>query len=566
VPLKSWTIIACLALVVGCTDAGRGSTSDNEAGRPVWVESGATYSPPPLDRGVQPASGWLESACELPRDMLRRIWLGHFPGRSPELQVVPREPHLFGSFIGQTHSGPWDYVQEVPLVFYGPGFIKPTGEISLDRDVTVADVAPTYAELLGVEPPSDRGHALNEILVPEADRSGRPRLIVTVVWDGGGNNVLDAWPRSWPNLARLIERGAAVRDATVGSSPSVTPAVHTTIGTGTFPDEHGIMGIHQREDDGDLVAPFPGRQAGKMIVPTLADTYDLSTGNAALVGMIAFKNWHMGMIGHGAGWPGGDKDIVAIIDQQEDITGNPDVYELPSYLNRVPGLGAVIRNVDLDDGELDSKWMGHEILDKPAARRDTPVWSLFQTKLIKKLFEREGFGADDVPDLFYTNYKQLDEIGHEWNMLYPEMKPSLEYLDGELKNLKLFLDNKVGRNRWVLVVTADHGQGPLAEAARAWPIQRGHMVDDIAAHFDVAAKEIFEQAIPTGAFVNRAGLKRSGITIEEIADFLLTYTIGDNIPPGMDVPDQYKTRLNEPLFAAAFPSDQRRRIMSCATS
>jgi predicted AlkP superfamily pyrophosphatase or phosphodiesterase len=301
-----------------------------------------------------------------------------------------------------------------------------------------------------------------------------------------------------------------------------------------------------------------------MVVPTLADTYDLSTGNAALIGMIAFKNWHLGMIGHGAGWPGADKDIAALVDQRENITINEDVYELPSYLNRVGGLNAVIRDIDLDDGELDSKWMGHEILDKPAPRRDTPVWSLFQTRLIKEMLRREGFGDDEVPDLFYTNYKQLDEIGHEWNMLYPEMKPALEYLDGELADLQRFLDEEVGRNRWVLVVTADHGQGPLAEAARAWPIQRGHMADDIAAHFGVDTKEVFEQAVPTGAFVNEAGLSRNGITLQEISDFLLTYTIGDNIPPGMDVPEQYMSRLDEPLFAAAFPSDRKRLIVACA--
>jgi predicted AlkP superfamily pyrophosphatase or phosphodiesterase len=553
-----------LGLCVACTnsDAGPQTESGEE---PVWVASGATYTPPPIDADIEPPSGWLESACDLPREILQRIWRGHYPGRSPELQVVPREPHLFGYFLGQTHSGPWDYVQEVPFVFYGPGFIRNTGEISLDRQVTVADLAPTYAELLGVEAPSDRGRPLDEILVPEADRPGSPRLIVTVVWDGGGINVLDAWPRSWPNLAGLVDRGAAIEGVTVGSSPSVTPAVHTTMGTGTFPDEHGIIGIHQREEDGDLTAPFPGRQADKMVTPTLADTYDLVTGNAALVGMIAFKNWHLGMIGHSSGWPGGDKDIAALIDQQENITINTDVYELPSYLNRVPGLEAVIRNVDLDDGELDSKWMGHEVLDKPAPRRDTPVWSLFQTKLIKKLLQREGFGSDDVTDLFYTNYKQLDEIGHEWNMLYPEMKPSLEYLDGALGDLVDFLDREVGRNRWVLAVTADHGQGPLAEAAHAWPIQRGEMVDDISEHFGVEAEEIIQQALPAGAFVNRAGLRRNGITVEEIADFLITYAIGDNISEGMDVPDQYNNRLDELLFASAFPSDQKRRIMACAS-
>ena len=38
---------------------------------------------------------------------------------------------------------------------------------------------------------------------------------------------------------------------------------------------------------------------------------------------------------------------------------------------------------------------------------------------------REGFGADDVPDLLYINYKLVDEIGHLYSMNAAEMRDAV---------------------------------------------------------------------------------------------------------------------------------------------
>ncbi|MBA3350621.1 MAG: hypothetical protein H0T12_08715, partial [Actinobacteria bacterium] len=206
----------CLAVVLAagaCTASGTssGPSSPGASGRPQGPPE-PHYTPPPIEPVTEPPAGPFRSGCRLPLETLRRIRRGYFPGRSPDVMVVPREPNFFGAFVGQSHSGPWDYVQRVPLVFYGPGFIRSQGSLSLGREVTLADLAPTYAELLDTPAPSNVGAPIDEVLVPEASRPGRPKLILTVVWDGGGWNVLDAWPDAWPNLARLMARGSSVED------------------------------------------------------------------------------------------------------------------------------------------------------------------------------------------------------------------------------------------------------------------------------------------------------------------------------------------------------------------
>ena len=37
------------------------------------------------------------------------------------------------------------------------------------------------------------------------------------------------------------------------------------------------------------------------------------------------------------------------------------------------------------------------------------------------MITREGFGQDDVPDLLYANFKEIDYISHIWSMNSPEM-------------------------------------------------------------------------------------------------------------------------------------------------
>lgn len=477
--------------------------------------------------------------------------------------VVPREPNFFGAFVGQSHSGPWDYVQRVPLVFYGPGFIRSQGSLSLGREVTLSDLAPTYAELLDTPAPSNVGAPIDEVLVPEASRPGRPKLILTVVWDGGGWNVLDAWPDAWPNLARLMARGSSVEDVIVGSSPSVTPAIHSTIGTGAWPKQHGVVGIPVRVD-GAIKAAYPNKTPSNLVLPSLADLYDPATGNKAKIGLLAFKSWHLGMIGHGAYRPGGDKDIAVIVDTEERLVTNRRWYTFPQSLKQVPGLQGDIRVVDLDDGRLDSTWMGHEILRDPTLRRDTPVWTLHQTTLIKALLKREGFGRDGIPDLFYTNYKQPDEVGHDWNMLLPEMRPTLRYADDALGDLTRWLDREVGRRKWVVVMTADHGQGPLAEASGAWPINMTELIGDAANRFDMEPGELVAESSPVGFWLNGEALRSGRVSAQEVARWLVGYRLEDNVEPGREVPDGYRARVREPLLSAAFPSAALGRIWACA--
>lgn len=552
-----------MSLLVACTagtDQGPGATSD-QTPRDVSTEN---FTPPPREIVTEPPGDWFETACSMDIELMRRVRRGTRLDRSPDIIFVPREPNSFGGWILTTHSGPQDYLQKVPIVFYGPGHIKPAGDIELDREVTVADIAPTVAELLGIPFPKDRpGRAIDEALLPEERRAEPPRLVFTVVWDGGGWNVLDEWPDAWPHLKSLMEGGTSVTEAIVGSSPSVTPATHTNIGTGAFPRQHGIVDIPVRID-GNITGSFRDRNAQYLLLDTLADIYDPLVGNAAEVGLIAYKMWHAGMLGHGSLLEGADKDILALIEKSAKTVTNDAYYSLPSYLDGFPGFDKYVEQVDASDGQRDGKWMGHDVLSDVTKLRGTPVWVPYQTDMLTAMIKREGFGADEVPDLLFTNYKQVDEVGHSWNMIAPEMEQVLEYSDKGLQDLTEMLDEEVGKDRWVVIYTADHGQQPLPESVGGWPIAMGPLQESVAAAFDMEVEELFLDERPTGFWLDRDAMAAKGVEIEEVADFLTTYRLKDNVPADKEIPEGYLERADELLFTAAWPTEQMGRLWGCS--
>jgi hypothetical protein len=266
------------ALLVALVVLGAACTGDGATGADPSPSTTHTKSPKPEPTGehVQPVaeSAQADLACSLPHEWLLRTWRGNRDDRSAEIQILPIEPNFVGS--GLPHVGPWDYAQDIPLFWYGPEHIAPAGVV--DRPVTLAGT-PRQAELLGFPFRPQDGAPMREAL---AGNATPPRLIVTLVWDAAGRNVLERWPRDWPYLASLIEQGTWYERATVGSSPTSTAQTHATIGTGTFPDDHGIV-AHRMRIGEDLSTPW-AKGPAFLVDPTLADLYDRANGNDPVVG------------------------------------------------------------------------------------------------------------------------------------------------------------------------------------------------------------------------------------------------------------------------------------------
>ncbi|MGH2700227.1 MAG: alkaline phosphatase family protein [Actinomycetota bacterium] len=503
----------------------------------------------------RPVPSFAEQACSLPDELLERTERGYFEPRSGQISLLPKTPAYMASGAGGwSHSGPWPYLQDVPLVFYGPGVID--SGVTVDRPVTSADIAPTLAGLMKGRLGAADGEALEEVVGSSGETATRkvPKLILTIVWDGGGWNTLDLWNDSWPNLRAMMDGGVNFTHATVGSSPSVTPAVHTTIGTGVFPDTHGITGVPVRDENGEVVDAFLKGESSRFIqVPALAERWDELNGNEAKIGMVGYEPWHLGMIGQGAERVGGDRDDAAWLDTEtNDWITNEDHYRLPPSLLAAEGLDALVEELDAADGLVDDSWREDVSLDDPGRAEETPAFIGYHTNAMLEMIAAEGYGRDGITDLLFTNYKQIDRIGHYYNMNSDYVNDALVRTDEELGKIFTELDRVVGRGEWVVALTADHGQQPDAADVDGYGVNPREIEDDIRDQFGDVVRAVW----PTEVFLLDDALEREDVTVERVANFLGGYTVGDN--NDSDVGDLVggtgRFEADERLFAMAIPA------------
>lgn len=505
-------------------------------------------------------------ACSLPVPMLERVYRGWNEDRGPELMWFPADPDFVGS--GLPHVGAWDYIQHIPMFWYGPGHIRAAG--SIDREVTLADIAATQAALTAFPFIAPDGAPMTEAVEPVPNGDDRPalRLIVTIVWDAAGRNVLEEHRGRWPYLESLIPQGAWFDRAFVGTSPTSTAQTHATIGTGAFPRRHGIVG-HRMRIGGELTTPW---KSGPdfLILPTFADLYDRALDNEPVVGVVATLDIHFGMMSRGAYFHGGDRDIAltrtglggfTLTDEGTVWNLRPayhPYYRLAGYANDVRGFAKDKEELDLRDGRRDGKWRTNEI-EQLLHGFNTPARSPYQVRVIERVIEREGFGADHVTDLLFTNFKPTDYVSHVWSMNSEEMGDAVEAQDRALAQLVDVLDRTVGEGEWALVLTADHASMPDPATTGAFQISTWTAADRIQDRFDLDVDDVpvVDLVHPTAVFLNEDELAEHGGTLADVARFAMTLRKDEVV--GKDIHPAPGTE-GDRAFLVAFPSRLLERL------
>ena len=479
-------------------------------------------------------------------DPMRLVVNGNYPERTGEILLVPT-PHAYlgpetnltawgtdNPYLFTSHPNPWGYLSRVPIIVRGDGWAEPGA--TNDRAVDLAGLAPTYARLLGTDLDAE-GSPL-----PGLEYGAEPKLIFTIVIDGGGWNVLNRYPNAWPNIARLMDEGTTYMNASIGSFPAQTGSIHANIGTGEYPSKHGVPYNFY----------FENADPQYLEEPTIGDVWDQETNNAAIVGTISVLSNHLAMLGHGAALEGGDRDIGVVWDDENQTwTTNEAYYDLPDYIAEIDEQRRARYEAQNDarDGTEDGTWFGNtpEELLVGLRRSSNPAFEKYQGDDIISVIRNEGLGLDDVADLFYVQFKSPDQGGHIWNMVNPEIEDILKEADNQIGRIVATLDEQVGPENYVLALTADHGQQPVATPERGWMINSSEVERDVEAAFEIEARVRSHQLNITSNVDQKQ--------LEEIARFLGAYTVGDNIPKGVPGEDRVADGLRDELvFAGAFPT------------
>jgi hypothetical protein len=476
--------------------------------------SGCASSTPPKPT-AQPAPAIDARASSAPA--LRQQWLdmfarGYFPGRSGQVFVVPKQGWFVTSddpLYRFMHGSPWDYDTHIPILLYGPPFVKPGQYTGAAKQ---QDVAPTVGSVIGASPlPTYTGRVLSEAISAAA---GRPRVVTVFVLDAMRADYFDKYASAMPTLTRLRKEGAWFSQARTNVLPTVTGVGHANIGTGSDPRFHGIVNNNLfNRTTGKAQEAYADLDINELNALTLADQWNLTTdGKAVIIGQGGAIRATAGLVGHGACLISGKKVLAASYGGADGgWETNPTCYTMPEALKRFTG-----RKVWEAAG---GTWMGHDI-SNASKFRASALFQKYEAEALRAVIEESSVGADDVTDLVFVNMKGPDYTSHAYGPDSPEQPLTLAELDRQIAAYIELMDKKAGPGRSMIVITADHGQ-PVEPPAGG----RVYLKDVIAQlnkKFDADGKFInyYNDAANNQLHLDTERLQRLGFSLKDVAAYL----------------------------------------------
>ena len=426
----------------------------------------------------------------------------------------------------------------------------------------------------------------------------KPRLLVLVVFDQMRGDYPERWQALYGNggFNLLRKEGAFFPNCHYPYATTTTGPGHASILTGCSADSHGIINNewydtktakvincaesarYRRVPESTRKMPEPEelkkeglpklpsrpKLAGSpdyLMAPTLGDALKEATGGKARVVGLSFKDRSallpVGKSADAVYWlDSADGTIVTSSFYRDSVHpwvaefnekrsadewfGKPwsklrtDLdYEKYSGRDDAPGEGTGIKQGVIFPHPIDGG------LKKPGknyyeAVYNSPFGNDMLIDLVRRAVVAEKLGKDDVTDLLVVSFSSNDAIGHTWG---PD---SQEVLDVTLRSDKLladflaFLDREVGKGKYLLALTADHGICPLPEATAtsgtfAVRIPAKKLLAGAQEHlrttFDKGAEKSLwiENASPPWIYLNQNLIAARGLRSAEVEKVLADY-------------------------------------------
>lgn len=346
-------------------------------------------------------------------------------------------------------------------------------------------------------------------------RVARPKLVVMLVVDQMRGDYVDKFLGQWTGgLRLLVEEGAWFRDVAYPYAATETCVGHATISTGALPATHGMIAnawwdretqkmVTCTADPKAKNAGYTGTSvkggdtAWRMVVPTFAEELKFQTGGATRVVSFSLKaRAAITMAGHKA-------DAVTWFDGGTGAWTTSNVYgTLPfidDYVKAHPVKADYGKTWSLSLPEsaywYDEKataavppegWgltFPHPLRGKAAGKEPdevfyeqwatSPYADTYLTQLAEAAVDSLGLGKGGGADFLGVSYSTVDYVGHAYGPRSREIQEILVGLDRDLGELFAHLDKKVGRDNYVVVLSADHGVVPIPEDMQKTGVDAG---------------------------------------------------------------------------------------------
>lgn len=330
------------------------------------------------------------------------------------------------------------------------------------------------------------------------------KLVLILVVDQLRGDYLDRFePVLEGGLSWLTKNAVWFEDAHQDHGITSTGPGHASISTGTYPSGSGITGNQWFDKETGIVEYCVSDEKSPLI------GFSSGIGRSPVnLEVTAFPDWLKGKWPSSKAFTASRKDRAAILLGGESAEGaywyspsngsfvTSSYYQenYPSWVKdfsarRLPDrfFGQLWEALDVPektkevlqvrnaDHGWDKKTFPHAI-GKISSIRDesfyagfaaTPLIDWYLVEFAKTLIQEESLGRGISPDYLGLSFSGLDTVGHQFGPDSPEVLDTIMRLDASIQALLDFVDQVIGLERVVIVLTGDHGVAQLPEIVNA---------------------------------------------------------------------------------------------------
>ncbi len=338
----------------------------------------------------------------------------------------------------------------------------------------------------------------------------RPRLVLQITVDQLRGDLIERYSKGFGDggFRYLLDNGVVYGNAHHRHANTETIVGHATLATGTDPAVHGMvanvwfdrktgaLSYNVQDERYPLVGPggvdasseidhtqraatTDGRSPAAILSSTISDEIALTFGSAAKIFGVSVKDrGAISMAGHAGKAYWFSKGEGAFItssfyhDAYPDwvtawnAAGQPGRYAGTDWELLLPAESYDFAAADDQPWEIDFPGFGRTF-PHPYGAADSKYFTTLLTlspagdeltlDFAKALVEAEGIGADGVTDYLSISFSSSDYVGHIFGPSSLESEDNIKRLDRTLADLLAFIDERVGLDQTLIVLSADHG-------------------------------------------------------------------------------------------------------------
>ncbi|WP_457674083.1 alkaline phosphatase family protein [Thiolapillus sp.] len=409
-----------------------------------------------------------------------------------------------------------------------------------------------------------------------------PRLVLQITVDALRADLLQRYRQvlGEGGFRYLMDKGAYFTNAHYRHANTETIVGHVSLATGAVPAAHGMVGnvwfdqlenrlVYNIEDpEYHLLTPgadvsrsteidptqktarVDGRSPRNILVSTFSDELAQFTQGKAKIFSVSVKD-------RGAVSLAGQTGKAFWFSKASGQFVTSDYYytRYPAWVNEWNATGKAARfagkvwrllypreryrfgDRDEQDFETDFPGFGRTFPHAYGGRDDKyfttrltlgPAGDELTLDFAMTLLEQESLGQDEITDYLAISFSSTDYVGHMFGASSLESEDNLAHLDRVLARLFAHVDEKVGLDNTLIVLSADHGQPETPGYLHELGMSRGHYfnfkgLDKTAAIAALKkrfgfAEELIQVYYHPYVYLNRKAIRKHGLDLRQVEE------------------------------------------------